>query len=442
MLWIMNRDTIDIGKGQVINLTKKRICCLLCCLLLCASMVSASAESGKVVMWTWAIGNFAKINETFFATHDVEWELEEVVVDANDYLTKIQQGYASGGDMPDILLSEIGWRASAFNLGVWENLEQPPYNLDRTLIYDYAIGTTVDKNGHIVGLENGVNPTTISYKRELAKEYLGTDDPRELEAMFPTFESYAEYGKQVYEKSNGTVTLFSGLQDISTMMMSQSRHICNLDENGEILITDKVKPIFSTIEMLREAHACGNITQWSSQWSASFGMSNNIFFPTPPWMIPYQIEGNDPGGEGKWGMFTPAGGSYGWGGTCFGINKESQMKQEAWDFISWWLYTQEGADYFKEFNGLFLPIKSLFEKPEYTRGTHPYYGDQEIYAFMMAELAPTIPAAQLSVYDNLINDSLNMVVQVMTADEEVMADRAYEMFMDDLRAKIPEVTVK
>lgn len=61
---------------------------------------------------------------------------------------------------------------------------------------------------------------------------------------------------------------------------------------------------------------------------------------------------------------------------------------------------------------------------------------------MMEEIAPNIPEASLSIYDSLVSDSVNMVVQMMAADESMTAETAMDEFMMDLQAKIPDVTIK
>ena len=61
---------------------------------------------------------------------------------------------------------------------------------------------------------------------------------------------------------------------------------------------------------------------------------------------------------------------------------------------------------------------------------------------MMEEIAPNIPEASLSIYDSLVSDSVNMVVQMMAADESMTVETAMDEFMMDLQAKIPDVTIK
>lgn len=413
---------------------------------LVGSSMNAMAEDGekkKVVLWTWATGQFDAVQEAYFASHpDADWEFEEVVVAVEDYLTKLQQGYASGGDMPDLLMAEMGWRGSAFALDIWENLEAEPYNFDRSILLDSVISSITNADDQVIGVENALNPAFMMYKKDLAEEYLGTSDKEELEEMFQSYEDYAEWGAKVYEASGGTVTLFPGAQDISNMMVMQQRNVNNVDENGDLNVTGKVQPILETVRTMLDANACGTLAQYSTEWSNAFADGSVIFFPGASWSVTYWVEPYDPEGIDNWGMFTPAGGGFGWGGTCYGIYKGSEMKEEAWDFISWALTTDEGAKYMKEGSGFFLPVKSLYEDPEYTKGTRANFGEQEINTFMMEEIAPNIPEASLSIYDNLVSDSVNMVVQMMAADAGMSAEAAMDEFMIDLQAKVPEVTIK
>lgn len=404
---------------------------------------AADGDKRKIVLWTWATGQFDAVYDAYYAAHpDTDWEIEEVVVASEDYLTKLQQGYASGGDMPDLLMAEMTWRGSAFALDIWENLEAEPYNLDRSILMDSVISSITNEEDQIIGVENALNPAFMMYKKDMAREYLGTDDRAELESMFQSYDDYVEWGKKVYEQSGGTVTLFPGLQDISNMMMQQVRNVNNVDEDGNVNVTDKVDDIFATMETLRDVHACGNLAQYSTEWSNAFADDTSIFVPGASWSVTYWIEPYDPEGIDNWGMFTPAGGGFGWGGTCYGIYKDSDMKEEAWDFISWCLLTEEGAQAMKEGSGFFLPLKSLYDDPEYTKGTRPNFGSQEINTFMMEEIAPNIPEASLSVYDKLVLDSVTMVAQMMAADSGMTAEDAMDEFLTDLQAKIPDVTIK
>ena len=92
--------------------------------------------------------------------------------------------------------------------------------------------------------------------------------------------------------------------------------------------------------------------------------------------------------------------------------------------------------------GFFLPVKSLYEDPEYTSGTRQSFGDQEINKFMMEEIAPNMADVSSSIYDRLVADSVLMTAEMMSADASLDADQALEEFKTDLESKIPDLEVK
>lgn len=47
---------------------------------------------------------------------------------------------------------------------------------------------SVNEDGDLLGLPMGSVPSAMAYKRSLAKEYFGTDDPGKLSEMFSTWE--------------------------------------------------------------------------------------------------------------------------------------------------------------------------------------------------------------------------------------------------------------
>jgi hypothetical protein len=57
------------------------------------------------------------------------------------------------------------------------------------------------------------------------------------------------------------------------------------------------------------------------------------------------------------------------------------------------------------------------------------------------DLAPVVPPPAITVYDNMINDSLNMVVDSLNADSSLTVETMVDMFMKDLQQKIPDKKV-
>ena len=81
------------------------------------------------------------------------------------------------------------------------------------------IGT--DNEGTFIGIPNTAAPGGLFYRRDLAKEYLGTDDPEEIAAMMPTWQDFIEVGKDVVAKSGGSVSMIPGMDSLVYPMVNQ-----------------------------------------------------------------------------------------------------------------------------------------------------------------------------------------------------------------------------
>ena len=81
--------------------------------------------------------------------------------------------------------------------GGYEDLSQAPYNAedlnDKLLPFTIDIGRSED--GKIRALSHQGTPSAIGYKRSLATEHLGTDDPDEIAKMFASKEKFLKQQK-------------------------------------------------------------------------------------------------------------------------------------------------------------------------------------------------------------------------------------------------------
>ena len=77
-----------------------------------------------------------------------------------------------------------------------------------------------DGEGNVKGLSWQSTPGGFWYKKALAKEYLGTDDPQELYEMLSSWDKIVETGKQVYEKSGGKIALLDDVESVLQLYAS------------------------------------------------------------------------------------------------------------------------------------------------------------------------------------------------------------------------------
>ena len=113
--------------------------------------------TGTVVIWDWDGGTQQKYVDKFNEVYpNVTIEVQDVAWD--DYMTKLQTSYVSGMDLPDIILGEMAWRGTLYEMGICDDLEEAPYNLDRNNMVASSVPLVSDQNGNILGLEMQVTP--------------------------------------------------------------------------------------------------------------------------------------------------------------------------------------------------------------------------------------------------------------------------------------------
>ena len=148
---------------------------------------ASSDEAITLTIWDW---------DSTFTEHMTEYYTEShpnvtfnfVNVSPADYFQKLQGALSSGEGVPDIVLCEMAYRGKVFDYGIMDDLAGEPYNLKTSEMYDFAVSFGSDKDGVLMGVEQQVCPSGLAYRRDLAKEYFGTDDTIDITAryIFPT----------------------------------------------------------------------------------------------------------------------------------------------------------------------------------------------------------------------------------------------------------------
>lgn len=217
----------------------------------------------------------------------------------------------------------------------------------------------------------------------MALEYFGTDDPDELAAKFSTWEDFIKAGQEVSEKSGGKVTMLTSLGDVYYMMNGQSQDVRISDGT---IHESAVLDLFTKICQFRDAGIVSQIEQWTPAWYASFASKNSISAPMPAFGVHSWILPSEEDGESDWGLMIPPGGGFSWGGTCWGITKNSENKELAWDFVYWDTFEEGSSDALCTEE---TPSAKTFLTDENLQDENPYFSNQKTMEVYVKEILPT-----------------------------------------------------
>lgn len=385
-------------------------------LMLALTPLMALAEAGKthVTMWGWA-DDWRRAFEDYLSETGANVEFEYISVAGTDYLQKLQTAAAAGTRMPDVAAMEMGWRGKAISLGIFENLEAEPYNLNREDMMDFLLPLCTDESGVVRGVEIQPAPGGLAYRRELCKQYFGTDDAAELEKMLSSWDDFITLGQQVLEKSEGKVRMFASIDDVASIMVAQNA--APYVKEGKSNLDAALLNAFEKTKQMLDLGIVDTLGNMTPAWYASLASDQYIFYPCPSWYPFYVIEPNDAEGQGKWGIMMPPETAYNMGGTLFGIPtmaESAESKQAAWDFIHWFTLSEPGAVWIRDNWDSPSSYKPIYSKPEFFEGrVNPFFGMNlsEVYL----RIAPNVTARQISAYDNIITADLALGYRALEA---------------------------
>ncbi|MFA9379749.1 MAG: ABC transporter substrate-binding protein [Acetanaerobacterium sp.] len=399
----------------------------------------AAAGAHSINIWCWDKSDAAvEMHRQFKEETGIEVQI--TAVESKDVTQKLQTTLASGGQMPDIAWLEATYRGKLLSLNIWEDITKDPYNFDKSNVLDYLVPLETSEDGRYVGPECP-SVAGMAYKRELTKEYFGTDDPQELEAMMSDWDSFIQAGKEVATKSEGKVFMLSSLGAAGNMLKGQSTE--PFIDGDKLNLETSMKPILERLIQIKQAGMVDVLDFDSPEEGASYAGDEHIFYPCANWSVKFTIKGNDKDSTGRWGFMLPPGGPFPWGGTVMGVPQKAANKEDAVNYIKFFFGSEEGAALQRDNKGNFSPYKPVYDDDTFYSGPDDYFAGQDVLKAIGQEVLPNITSVRLpSKYDQDINDVYNLAIKSINAatDGNITADDLIAKMNDDLVNKQPNIT--
>ncbi|REJ06052.1 ABC transporter substrate-binding protein [Halobacillus trueperi] len=437
----------------------KRILGMVLTLVLLAGVIagcsnSASSDTGEKsddVLKVWSFTDELKEPiKTFEEKNGVKVEL--TIIPIADYPTKLKPVLESGVGAPDVFTGEIAFLKQWIERDYWENLSADPYNADEWsedyVPYVYDLGK--DSEGNVKALSWQTTPGGIYYRRSIAKEVLGTDDPTEVGGMMSSWDKMFEVGDKL--KAEG-YRLFPDEGSIRWFAKSEDPQPW-VNENDELVMTEAKLNYFDQAKKLREKDYTAFAPEWSPSWLASMngpiaynggwdevdenasGEKTEVFsYALPTWGLHSVLKLNAEDTAGDWAVTTGPS-PYFWGGTWLGIYSGSEKKDLAWDFVKMMTHDEEFlTDWAKDTGDLlsYLPVTNKI-KGDFSE---EFLGGQNNYEFFLEE-AKKIEPGIVTEYDQQIDTLLGSKVTEYV-DGKLTKEEAIQEFYKAVENAYPNI---
>lgn len=432
-----------------------------------------SPAQAKKTLNVWAFTNEIRTMAIAFeGLHpDVDVVYTMIPMTNGEYQTKVKAA-AGTADSPDVVALEAAFVKEWVEADLLADLNEL-LPLTKELKTYPSVVEVGSYEGVTKAYSYQATPGAFFYRRSIAKECLGTDDPAKVQAMVADLDKFVETAATI--KACGTGDYFT----VGTSGELFNPFLANREQpwivDNTLVIDPMVVEYVNFAKLMRDEGYESQATQWSEGWFAGMndtlkdagGTPKKVFsYFLPTWGLPYVLIPNsksdttDTGGD--WAMINgPM--AYQWGGTWVGVLEGSPNSDLAKEFVKFvaldeqnltnWatgVYTNE---YLKAIDpetpddqaqaaGDFVSSQVVVEKITSSFDGSVLYdwlGGQNNYE-AFGKAAPEVNGALLTGSDDAIQRALNDPL-ASYLNGEITEAEMWAQWLDSVRNEFPDLTI-
>lgn len=356
-----------------------------------------------------------------------------------------EQADASADEKLDLFLVEADYALKYVDTDYALSMEDLGITDDDTADwYQYTKDIVTDANGAVKGATWQATPGLFAYRRSIAKDVLGTDDPTEVQGKLSSWDDFNAVAADAAAKG---YKMLSGYDD-SYRTFSNNVSDKWVSDDSTIQVDDNLMKWVDQTKDFTDKGYNNKTSLWDDAWAADQGPDGKVFgFFYSTWGINFTLLGNslaDAEGEkavgnGCFGDWAVCQGpqSYYWGGTwiCGAAGSDntsltaSIIRSLCCDKDVMTKITEDTQDYTNNVTAMNALAESDFQSD--------FLGGQNHIA-LFAEAAPKIDMSNMGPYDQGLNEGFQTAFKDYfegNADK----DTALQNFYDAAIVKYPEL---
>ena len=326
----------------------------------------APLDPEKITLNIWSftdevpkmIDKYLELNPDFAA----KYQVKTTIIATTDglYQPALDQALAAGGaDAPDLYTAEAAFILkyaqgdAAKYAAPYEDLGiDVAGDIEKAAIAQYSVDIgTRPEDGKVVALGYQATGGAFIYRRSIAIDVWGTDDPavvaEKIGAGAGNWDQFWAAAEELKAKGYGII---SGDGDLWHAVENSSSTGWIVD--GALNIDPAREEFLDLSKKLKDNGYHNDTQDWTDAWYADMkgtGEKGILGFFGPAWLINYTIDPNCGGEEGTfgdWAVCAPPVGFF-WGGTWLLANNDSPNKEAVGELIHWITLncTEDGLQY-------------------------------------------------------------------------------------------------
>ena len=284
-------------------------------------------------------------------------------------------------------------------------------------MYIYTLEAATGSDGVLRALSWEANPGLFAYRRSIAQEVFGTDDPEYIHSRISTWEGFNEVAHLMAEHG---YQMLSGFDD-SFRVFANNISAPWVNENNEIVVDQRIHDWIDQTLYFTQNGFNNRSSLWDSVWTSDQGLGGTVFgFFYATWGIEFTLLANSlevPVAEG--GLLEVGNGLFGdwavthgpdsfyWGGTWILAPESSTLDRELIRSIMYQMTVDRDnlrtiVDEFGNFVNHSELMEEIASDPDFG---NDFLGGQNHIA-LFAQTAPNITAENISPFDQAMVEAV------------------------------------
>jgi len=406
-----------------------------------AASTSASSEGKVFNIYAWN-EEFKGFFEKYYKVPDgvtVNWII--VPSDNGAYQDALDQALlgqadAADDDKVDLFLAEADYILKYVNADATQDVKALGVT-DFSNTYDYTVQAATDTNGTTKGVSFQCCPSALIYRRSIAKDVLGTDDPAEVQAKLDSWDKFNSVAADA--KAKGYYMTSSDAE--TYRVFSNNTTSPWVDANNNLQIDPQIQSWIDQAASFSKNGYTLNAGIWDDECTAQmFKDGKTMCYFGPAWYFNFCMgNAQDPekGCSGDWAICQGPQAHF-WGGTWLLAASGSDNPTMLADIMNTFINDTDVCTSLVKNEAQFSNNKTVNE----TFASDPSYGSaflggqNDVKVF--CDLAKNIKFENCTIYDQLLNEGLQTYMRDYFKGT-VTEDQAWANFYKYVNEKYPSI---
>ena len=415
---------------------KKVLALVLAAIMVFAVASLAMAEGGKTLKFYAWNEEFKGFFEKYYTLPEgvtVEWVINPS--DGGVYQQKLDDALMNG-EQVDMFLAEADYIQKYADSEFTQDITAMGVT-DFSNAYEYTVKAASDANGVVKGVSFQCCPSALIYRRSIAKDVLGTDDPAEVQAALDSWEKFEAVAADAKAKGYYMTASFAE----TYRPFSNNCTSPWVDEDGNLQYDAQIEAWIAQTEKFIENGYTLTAGIWDEEKNVQmFADGKTMCFFGPAWYFNFCMgNAQDPekGCSGDWAICEgPA--AHFWGGTWLMAPAGTENADIVADIMNTFINNEEVCTALVANEAQFSNNKAVNAKfaADESYGSAFLGGQNDVAVF--AAMTDNIKWENHTIYDQFMNEGLQNAMQEYfkgTATKE----EAYAKFYTELAEKCPDV---